>query len=237
MRTKVMLLAAAVVSVVGIGVAARARVGSKIQFSQTHLYVELNDTAGDVGVQVFLDGEPWKQLKVFNPKERKILEILTNGSLKLQGLTELFFESSEPPLANLSLEEFKKRFPAGEYEFEGETLDGEEIEGIAVLTHAIPAAPVVLTPAKDSTQNVNNTVVSWLPVANPAGSQISTYQVIVTELLDVFPKRTFSVHVPANVTTMTIPAQFLHAGASYEFEVLAIETGGNQTITSSTFRT
>ena len=72
---------------------------------------------------------------------------------------------------------------------------------------------------------------------DPAGSEIVAYQVIVTQLLDALPKRTFSVHVPASVTSVTVPSEFLQAGADYEFEVLAIEAGGNQTITSSTFST
>ncbi len=209
----------------------------EILFAQTHLIIELNDTAGDVGVQVFLDGDPWRQLRVFNPSGRRILEIRGTGSLELQGLTELFFESSEPPLSELSLEEFKRRFPEGEYEFEGITIEGDFIEGTASFTHVIPDAPVVLSPPEGSMQNAANTVISWLDVANPPGSEITAYQVIVTDLVEVFPKRTFSVHVPAGTTSMTVPAEFLQLGADYEFEVLAIEAGGNQTITASFFST
>jgi hypothetical protein len=208
-----------------------------VRFEETHLIIELNDTAGDVGVQVFLDGEPWKQLCVFDPDGVKLLDIRDRGSFGLQGLTELFFESSEPPLADLTLEEFEQRFPEGEYAFEGLTLEGDEIEGTAVFTHTIPGAPLILTPAEGSVQDRNHTVVAWRAVPDPRHGRIDAYQVIVTQLLDVFPTRTFSVHVPAAVNSVTVPAEFLLPRASYEFEVLAIEAGGNQTISSSTFRT
>jgi hypothetical protein len=34
-----------------------------------------------------------------------------------------------------------------------------------------------------------------------------------------------------------VPAEFMQSEADYEFEVLAIETGGNQTISASFFST
>lgn len=63
------------------------------------------------------------------------------------------------------------------------------------------------------------------------------YQVIVTQILDVLPKREFSVHVPAQTTSVTVPAEFMVPGAEYDLEVLAIEAGGNQTITTREFST
>ena len=39
--------------------------------------------------------------------------------------------------------------------------------------------------------------------------------------------------VSAGTTAITVPAAFLSAGTEYAFEVLAIEGGGNQTITES----
>ena len=206
-------------------------------FSDARMIIELNNTAGDVGVQMFIDGEPWKQLKVFDPRGIKVLDIGGSSSLRLQGLTELFFESSEPPLVQVSLAKFLARFPKGVYELEGVTIKGNKIEGEALFTHSIPAAPVILSPLEDSLQDPDNTVVTWEDVPNPPGSVIDAYQVIVTQLLDVRPRRMFSVHVPASVTSVTVPVGFMRPNADYEFEVLAIEAGGNQTITTSIFST
>jgi hypothetical protein len=61
--------------------------------------------------------------------------------LRRQGLTELFFESAEPTFDELSPERFFRRFREGEYEIEGRTLEGDELESTAELTHVMPAPP------------------------------------------------------------------------------------------------
>jgi hypothetical protein len=76
-------------------------------------------------------------------------------------------------------------------------------------------------------------VISWDEVADPPGSAIAGYQLIVEAgLLNVL-----DVKVPASVTSFTVPPEFLEADTDYDFEVLAIEAGGNQTITQSEFST
>lgn len=238
MRVRVVAATVLGASLVAAGLGGWSRMrGDEIQYARTQMYIEYNATAGDVGVQVSLDGEPWKQLRVFRPDGRLIMEIKGRRSLALQGFTELFFESSEPPLTQIPLPEFFARFPAGEYEFEGITLDDEEIEGTAVFTHAIPEEPTVISPKDGSVEDPDDTVVRWVPVMDPPGSDIVAYQVTVTQILAVLPKRVFSVHVPANVLSVTVPPEFLQDGAEYELEVLAIEAGGNQTIHYREFST
>lgn len=46
-----------------------------------------------------------------------------------------------------------------------------------------------------------------------------------------------SMYLPPSVTSITIPGEFLEPGTSYNWEVLAIEESGNQTLSSSAFRT
>lgn len=220
-----------------VGAAPPGGTGGKLLFEDARMIIEFNDTAQDVGVQMFIDGDPWKVLRVFDPNGKKILEITGTSSLKKQGLTELFFESSEPTLDEFSLQQFLARFPAGVYDLEGITIDGEAIEAEATFTHIVPDAPVIVSPLDGSVQNANNTVVDWLDVPNPPGSTIQSYQVLVTQLLDVLPKREFSVFVPASATSLTVPAAFMVPGAGYDLEVLAIEAGGNQTITTGSFTT
>ena len=60
--------------------------------------------------------------KIEDQNERRILSINVRSRLRRQGLTELFFESAEPPFDELSPEEFFARFPEGTYEVEGRTL-------------------------------------------------------------------------------------------------------------------
>jgi hypothetical protein len=230
-------LAAAIVAAGALAGAVAPR-GEKLLLADARMIIEFNDTAQDVGIQMFIDGEPWKQLRATDPDGKVILNIRANNSLKLQGLTELFFESSEPALKEFSLDAFFKRFPEGLYELEGVTIDGEAIEGEAEFTHAIPEGPVILTPEDGSVQDPDNTIIAWMDVPDPRGSTIESYQVVVTQLnINVLPKRTFSVHLPASVTSVTVPAEFMLPDTEYDFEVLAIEAGGNQTITSGLFST
>ena len=51
------------------------------------------------------------------------------------------------------------------------------------------------------------------------------------------PLRIFSADLPASVTHVRVPAQFLQRGTEYQLEVQAIEASGNQTLTEVAFRT
>jgi hypothetical protein len=220
---------------------------SEIPFDRTKIIIEFNSSAnegvGDVGVQVLLDGEPWQSLKIESPDGRTILNIRASRSLRKQGLTELFFESSEPSLDEVPLAEFLALFPEGEYEFEGKTIDGIEIEGKATLTHVIPAGPKIVSPKEGDEVDPKNLVISWERVTGKIEGSgegnlvIVAYQVIVertdNDQLGAAP-RTFDIKLPATsapTQSVTVPPEFLEAGTEYKFEVLAIEAGGNQTIT------
>ncbi len=116
----------------------------ELEFDEAFVYFELNDTDGDLGIHGKVDGDAWKKVAIEGPNDRKLLDIKAKSGIRRQGLTELFFESAEPTFDELDPEVFFNRFPEGEYEWEGVTLDGEEIEGEVFLSHVIPAAPVVL---------------------------------------------------------------------------------------------
>ena len=111
------------------------------EFDEAELFFELNDTDGDLGIQALIDGDAWKRVMIEDTRERKMLDVRVRGRLRQQGLTELCFESAEPGFDELAPEDFFKRFPAGEYEIEGITLEGEELESEVELTHVMPAAP------------------------------------------------------------------------------------------------
>lgn len=216
-------------------------------FSTAKMIIEFNSSAnegvGDVGIQVFLDGEPWKALMIESPDGHKILDVKASQSLRNQGLTEFFFESSEPSLGEVPLADFLARFPEGVYEFEGKTIEGIRIEGKAILTHVIPAGPEIVLPNQGNgppVVDLNNLIIEWNPVADRIEGSgegalvIVAYQVIVEGGI---PARRFDVTVSAKTTSVTVPPEFLEPGTEYAFEVLAIEAGGNQTITEGSFVT
>jgi hypothetical protein len=114
-------------------------------FDEAHLFFELNDTDGDLGIHALIDGDAWKRLEIEDPREREMLNIRVKGRLRRQGLTEIFFESAEPTFDELPPADFFRRFPAGTYEIEGITLEGDELESEVELTHVMPAPPLKIT--------------------------------------------------------------------------------------------
>jgi hypothetical protein len=206
-----------------------------LEFSDARLKVEINATDGDAGLQIFLDGEAWNEVELLDPQGDAILDVDVTGRAEDFGLTELFSESSEPPFDEFPLEQFKQLFPEGTYTFRGTTIDGAPITGAATLTHEFPDGPQILSPAADSRVRPDQVVVQWAPVTTPAGINIAGYQVLVVQEEPVL--RVFSADLPATATRLSVPADFLQPRTEYKVEVLAIEVGGNQTLTELTFRT
>ena len=207
---------------------------ARIPFSKAKILFELNATAQDAGIQVLLDGEGWDHVAVLGPDRGPLLELDADGSVGEIGVTELFFESAEPSLADLPLDELFAMFPEGRYRFAGTTVEGQRLFGAAMLSHDIPAKANVLSPAEGAVTDPDNTVIEWQPVTEPAGIRTAGYQVIV-ELED--PLRVFSVDLPASDTSVTVPSEFLEPGTDYKFEVLAVADNHNQTIHEGTFST
>ena len=115
----------------------------EIPFSEAHLFFELNNTDGDLGIHSKIDGEPWSKIEIEDPNERRMLVVRNSGRLRRQGLTELFFESAEPTFDELNPKTFFRRFPEGTYEISGYTLDQRELESETELTHVMPAPATV----------------------------------------------------------------------------------------------
>ena len=68
------------------------------------------------------------------------------------------------------------------------------------------------------------------------------YQVIVEvdeepAFTQGFAEATFTVFLPADATSVTVPAEFMQADTDYAYEVLVIEASGNQTLASAEFAT
>jgi len=214
-----------------------------IPLKEAKLNIEHNATDEDTGFQGAIDGEGWERLHVTGPGGL-VLTIEGRGTLRTLGLTELFFETVEPENAEVPIDELLATLPEGEYTIEGPTVDGMRTIGTALLTHDIPAGPVLLFPAEGATVPSSNLVVRWSPVTQTiTGEDVTVirYQLIVE--VDEAPhphaigKRGMSLYVPASVTRVTVPNEFLEPGTHYLWEVLAIEESGNQTLSSSEFTT
>src|SRR5262245_39292039 len=176
--TKYLAIAPVLLAAAALGPAVKK---DDIPLEISKIFIEYNSSANDLGFHVSLDGEDWKKLKIVNPNGRTIFEVQGRGPYKELGMTELFFEGAEPSLDEVPLDELLAKFPEGDYEFEGRTVDGSEIGGTGTLSWAIPAGPT------DVAAKVNGTsiVISWSPVTgSPKGFprrkiDIVGYQILV----------------------------------------------------------
>jgi hypothetical protein len=200
-----------------------------IPFTATAVRIEVNSTDGDAGFQIEFDAEPWTNVRVEGPDGRVVYSVANRSRLR-------------------TLPDILKLLPAGEYEFEGQTIDGEELDGAAILTHDLPCGPEITFPEEDDILDPGDPVVAaWNPVTSKLDTttgecddstdiEIIGYQIVV-DIVDSNPKQRFDIKVPANVTVVTVPPEFIAPGSEYTVEVLAIEASGNQTITESGFLT
>ncbi len=204
---------------------------AEVALSIAKIYWEYNSSGPDLGVHVMLDGEDWKSMKIFHENGKLLFSVEGKQGYKKLGMTELFFEGAEPNLNDVELEDLLDLFPEGEYEFEGLTVDGDEIEGEALFSHAIPDGPDVSDTGDVSGSTL---VIMWDEVTSPPDGfpdeeiTIVGYQVIVGS---------FQVTLPASARQCTVPPEFVDSLESGEhgFEVLAIDESGNQSITEGTF--
>ncbi len=218
---------------------------TEIPFKTTKLLIEHNTADEDTGFQIFLDGEPWRRIDIRNPSGEVVLTVTPRAKLRALGLTEMFFESNEPPNAEVPIPEVLANLPEGIYDFDGVTVEGEFLEGEATLSHRIPAAPVVTAPTGTSVRHDVDQLFQWSAVTTAiyggTKATITHYQLIVNKLDQIpgpgFGSETLSIHAPASIRTMKVPAEFLLPGTNYEWEVMAIEKNGNQSFSHGTFTT
>lgn len=211
-----------------------------------YLYIEYNYTDGDMGVHGYFDDHGWAELCVFDPIGNLILQVSPQAQLGDLTMAGIFFESREPELDEFGYEELVAAFPEGQYEVRGTNFDGTGLTGFATFTHAVPAAPMIVSPAdlaeddeagREVVVSTENLVVEWAPVTQTIDGdpvEIVGYEVIVTaddyEAPHGFSQPMVDVHLPPDRTSLSIPPEFWQPDTLYEIEVLALEVSGNQTI-------
>ena len=223
----------------------------EIPFDEARLFFELNDTDGDLGIHGLIDGEEWKRLEIEDPNDARMLDVLVRGRLRRQGLTEIFFESAEPPFDELAPRQFFQRFPEGVYDIGGITLDGQELDSEVRLSHVLAAPPanirVATIPAAKNCDveplpsvSAGPVVIDWDPVTRShprigkSGPVTVDHYELVVEREE--PKLlVFSVMLPPARTQFTVPAGFISLGDSFKFEIIVRATNGNQTAVESCF--
>jgi hypothetical protein len=227
MRNRMRLLSLFLVAIVALIVGAAA---PEAPFAEARIFIEYNSSGNDLGFHIFLDAEDWKEVEIVNPNGRTIFEVEGKGGFGDLGMTELFFEGAEPSLDDVPLDELLALFPEGEYKFIGVTVEGKILISRPTLTHAVPAGPKVSAKVDEE----GEVTISWKAVTAPPEGfpnkliEIVGYQVIVGS---------FQVTLLASSRSVEVPEEFVASlgPGEHAFEVLAIEKGGNQTITEGSF--
>jgi hypothetical protein len=217
---------------------------------ECRVLIEINATDGDIGFHALFDGEGWNLAEIFDDNGDLIFsETVMDGAdaaLATQGLTENFFESTEPLCEEdieegepfRTLEDFLLLFPEGDYDF---SLDSGAQTGTTNLTHVIPAAPAdVDFDGKDITWEYGDDLgecTTWPMGFAPAEEDaIIGYEVVLEPEDDELGAFSFSIRVPPDVNKIRVPKQYLaalEADTPLKVEVGAIEDRdgffGNQT--------
>jgi hypothetical protein len=223
------------------------------EFSIANIFFELNSTAGDLGVHVSLDGENWKALTIKDPRGRPIVDLEPEGSAARIGLSELFFEGSEPPLVDVSFAQFLRLFPPGDYVFSGKSTGNQLIRNTDPLTAELACPVKVVSPPTDRKVAPDKVVIRWQAVPGAFNPDtgicrknrdvgLASYEVIA-EIANEAKGfvRHYTVELPAGATEVPVPREFIEEGlrlngTEFKLEVIAIEDSGNKTITEGTFQ-
>ena len=246
-----------------VAVSASAFLGAGVvELDEAKVLVEINATDGDAGFHAFFDGDPWMVMRLRCPDGELGFRLRMKGKVAEQGMTEGFFESSEPSFEDQPLEEFLDRFPEGTYQFNGRTTKGEWLTGDAELTHELPAGAVVELEQEDEEIEVEGEVdpnedleVEWDAVTtrfatddpqgkntSPLESEIVLY-VVILEVDDDEVDRVIRYEVlPEEADedgefSLEIDDDLLLPGLDYKIEVGAREESGNQTFWEFPFTT
>ncbi len=249
-RVSLWAAAAGVALVTGSAVAAPTQ-----PFKITNIHFETNASACDMGIQISFDTNGLTEGEVESPTGRVVYEFESVPGLETTyDVTEGFQERVEPPIIELedaldcepsddaiSLHQLLSDWPAGTYEFSGES-GYTEFEGFAILTHKVPAGPEIITPQDGAiVPHDAPLLIRWKKVTSPllpslGPVEIVGYHALVVDVtLPVLPpgktKTSLDADLSKSETTFLVPKQYLEPNRIYEFEVLALEKGGNQTIT------
>lgn len=214
--------------------------------SELKILIEHNSTDNDTGFQGFVDGDPWNSIMIQDPNDQTILKVNAEGTLEGFGITEVFYETSEPEASDMSLQDVLARMPEGTYRVTGQMVGGETSTITAPFTHTIPAGPVFTSP-EDEAEGLEPTAttIAWESVTqdlNGNAVNIVGYQIIVEVDDDNsnpqgFAQSVFSIYLPSNSNSITIPSEFMQNNQCYKAEILAIEASGNQSISEREFTT
>lgn len=215
---------------------------AQIEFSKHDIYFELNATDGDVGLHGILDGDSRAWAKITGPGGTfDVIRAISNQDSPEFGMTELFFESNEPPLSERSFQELITLFPPGTYRFAGRTTANEVLFGSDRLSARMPCPPVVSV----ATNNKGEVTISWQLRAgryNPDTAVCAASNPVAAAFVQAFFSieneetgfsRSFSVDLSPTTTEVEVPEEIFEGvdldAVDAKAEVIVVAPDSNRT--------
>lgn len=197
------------------------------EFEVATINVERNATDGDteIVISVVPADEGLKYLSIRAPNNRAVVDLFSLDR-SVMGLREFDFESPEPPG-----DAILAAYPQGIYKFSGLSVGGEWFQGEARLSHLMPSAPVILSPAAESEVPADSLRIEW--------SSVPGLRKVVIELENesLDPEQVLTVELPADATSFDVPASFMLPASGYQVGIAAVGDNGNITVVETIFTT
>jgi hypothetical protein len=197
------------------------------QFENASIRVERNATDSDT--EIVITAKPLSDLglktfAVLSPRWRKVAEV--EAPPRSQGLREFLFETPEPENSAIL-----PSYPEGTYLYFGVATNGKQFLGSAELSHDLPGTTAILAPTDDQVVPVGPLTVQWTDVPDAA------QYIFEFENESASPEQSFTVNLPAGVTSFDVPAALIVAGSDYQIGIATVHENGNQVFVEVAFST
>ncbi|MES2947319.1 MAG: hypothetical protein V4858_02150 [Pseudomonadota bacterium] len=201
-----------------------AHAGTAFEYVKVVLEQNVQDQDAEVKFEATGGKGGLTALQVKAPDGRTVVDFKTPDSRL--GIRSLVLESPEPRNDG----SVQADFPAGTYTFSGRSAGGEQLEGSAVLSHALPAPTRFIHPRPDATNVAHKRLLlNWQAVHG-----LSAYVLVLEQEAS---GREIKVNLPANTTSFSVPAGFLRPGTEYKLAIGTVASGGNASFIETAFVT
>jgi len=170
-----------------------------------NMYKDVSSAGETYGISFDLSNDALKKVSRVYIKGPRGARIWVNNTLDLNDMVL--------SAANLSLAEFNRWFPEGNYKI---SLTPPAYGSLSVpMTHNFPSTPAVLYPLEGSKDVPTNPVISWAPITGIIGLQLQ---------LKDDADFAFSTGLPINATSYAVPVNLLKPNTRYELSLGARTT-------------
>jgi len=197
-------------------------------FDTADMHVEKNATDDDTEIVIEAVGgdDGLCQFRIQAPGGRPMFHF-NSVNRSTGGQREFLIESPEP-----SGDAILANYPEGLYRFRGRSCEGERFASTASLSHDLPAATVIASPAADSEVDVSNgLLIEWSAVPG------ITEFILELENESADPEQSLSLNLPPDTTHFEVPASWVTPGGEYQVGVATVSPNGNVVFVEITFTT